>query len=142
METTLTPISALVGGILIGLSAVLLMLANGRIAGISGIVGGLLAPQTGETGWRIAFVLGLLAGPLLYAEVVGGAPPVSVTPSAALLVGGGLLVGYGTRLGSGCTSGHGVCGLARLSSRSMAATGVFLAAAIATVFVTRHLIGA
>src|SRR3546814_4212875 len=99
METTFTPISALIGGILIGLSAVLLMLINGRIAGISGIVGGLLAPQSGETGWRIAFVLGLLAGPLLYAVVVGGAPPIAVTPSAALLVAGGLLVGYGTRLG-------------------------------------------
>src|SRR3546814_10744698 len=90
METTFTPISALIGGILIGLSAVLLMLINGRIAGISGIVGGLLAPQSGETGWRIAFVLGLLAGPLLYAVVVGGAPTIAVTPSAALLVAGGL----------------------------------------------------
>src|SRR3546814_12924034 len=129
METTVTPISALIGGILIGLSAVLLMLINGRIAGISGIVGGLLAPQSGETGWRIAFVLGLLAGPLLYAAVVGGAPPIAVTPSAALLVAGGMRVGYGTRLGSGCTSGHGACGLARISPRPMLAKGVFLCSA-------------
>src|SRR3546814_18878463 len=90
-------------------------LTNGRIAGISGIVGGLLAPQSGETGWRIAFVLGLLAGPLLYAAVVGGAPPIAVTPSAALLVAGWLLVGIGTRPGSGRQTGHGVFGLARLS---------------------------
>ena len=141
METTFTPLSAFVGGVLIGLSAVLLMLANGRVAGISGILGGLFAPQAGETGWRIAFIVGLLAGPLLYAAATGGAPPVAVTPSAALLIAGGLLVGFGTVLGGGCTSGHGVCGLARLSPRSLVATGVFLVVAIATVFVTRHVIG-
>ena len=141
METTFTPLSAFSGGILIGLSAVLLLLANGRIAGISGIVGGLLAPRAGEIGWRIAFVVGLLAGPLLYAAVAGEVPSVTLTSSTGLLVAGGFLVGYGTRLGGGCTSGHGVCGLARLSPRSMVATAIFLAAAVATVFVMRHLIG-
>lgn len=141
METTFTPLSALAGGILIGLSAVLLLFANGRIAGVSGIVGGLIAPQARETGWRVAFVIGLLAGPLVSARLLGEPPPIAVTSSAGLLIGAGLLVGYGSRLGSGCTSGHGVCGLARLSPRSMVATATFLAAAIATVFVTRHLIG-
>jgi len=120
---------------------VLLWLSNGRIAGISGIVGGLLNPQPRDAGWRAAFILGLMAGPLLVASVGGGIPTIAVTPSAGLLIVGGLLVGYGTRLGSGCTSGHGVCGLARLSPRSAVATGVFLTAAIVTVFVTRHLIG-
>ena len=137
-----TPVSALLGGALIGLSAVLLWLANGRIAGISGIAGGLLAPWTRDVGWRVAFILGLVAGPLLAAAVGGGRPSIAVTSSAGLLIAGGLLVGYGTRLGGGCTSGHGVCGLARLSPRSIVATGVFLTAAIVTVFVTRHLIGA
>jgi uncharacterized protein len=137
-----TPVSAALGGTLIGLSAVLLWLANGRIAGISGIVGGLLTPQTRDVGWRAAFILGLVAGPLLTATVAGGMPPFAVTSSAGLLIAGGLLVGYGSRLGGGCTSGHGVCGLARLSPRSVVATGVFLTAAIGTVFVTRHLIGA
>jgi uncharacterized membrane protein YedE/YeeE len=137
-----TPVSAAFGGALIGLSAVLLWLTNGRIAGISGIVGELLTPQTRDVGWRAAFILGLVAGPLLDAAVAGSLPPVAVTSTAGLLIAGGLLVGYGTRLGSGCTSGHGVCGLARLSPRSVVATGIFLTAAIGTVFVTRHLIGA
>jgi uncharacterized protein len=141
METTFTPLSAFAGGVLIGLAAVLLLLANGRIAGISGIVGGLFGPRAGEIGWRLAFIVGLLAGPLFYATFAGDAPPVAVTSSISLLIASGVLVGYGTRLGSGCTSGHGVCGLARLSPRSVVATGVFLATAIATVFVTRHLVG-
>ena len=135
-----SPISAALGGALIGLSAVLLWLTNGRIAGISGIVGGVFTLRTRDVGWRVAFVLGLIAGPLLTSTVAGGMPQVVVTSSAGLLIAGGLLVGYGTRLGGGCTSGHGVCGLARLSPRSVVATGVFLTAAIATVFVTRHLI--
>jgi uncharacterized membrane protein YedE/YeeE len=136
-----TPLSAFLGGVMIGLAAVLLLLANGRIAGVSGILGGLFAWEPREVGWRLAFILGLIAGPWLLAAVLGGPPPVRVTSSPGLLVAGGLLVGYGTRLGSGCTSGHGVCGLARLSPRSLVATGLFLAAAAATVFVTRHVIG-
>ncbi len=136
-----TPVSAALGGVLIGLSAVLLWLTQGRIAGISGVVGGLLTPRTRDVGWRAAFILGLIAGPPIVTALADGMPPVAVTSSAGLLIAGGLLVGYGTRLGSGCTSGHGVCGLARLSSRSIVATGVFLTAAIVTVFATRHLVG-
>lgn len=137
-----TPISALIGGVLIGLSAVVLWLANGRIAGISGIAGGLLAPPTRDLGWRAAFIVGVIAGPLVVAAFAGGVPAISITSSSALLVAGGLLVGFGTRLGSGCTSGHGVCGLARLSPRSLAATGIFLATAIATVLAMRLIGGA
>lgn len=135
------PLPALLGGILIGLSVVLLMLANGRIAGVSGIVGGLLAPGLGDAGWRLAFLVGLVAAPFLSAALAGGVPPITVTSSTGLLVAGGLLVGFGARLGSGCTSGHGVAGLARLSPRSFVATGVFLAAGMATVFAARHVIG-
>lgn len=141
MITTFTPYSALAGGVLIGLSAVLLLLASGRIAGISGILGGLLAPRVGDTAWRAAFIVGLLAAPLLYASVVGNTPPVAVTSSVGLLIVAGLAVGYGTRLGSGCTSGHGVCGVARFSPRSLAATAIFFATAVATVFVSRHVVG-
>ena len=136
-----TPWSALGGGVLIGAAAVLFASLAGRVAGISGIVGGLLTPRTRDVGWRAAFILGLIAGPPVTATLVGSLPPVAVTASAGLLIAGGLLVGYGTRLGGGCTSGHGVCGLARLSPRSIVATGVFLTAAIATVFLTRHLFG-
>ncbi len=126
------------GGVLIGLSAAILWVADGRIAGISGILGGLLRPKPGETGWRLAFLAGLLAAPLLYVAVQG-APEVSVEAGTARLVLAGLLVGFGTRLGSGCTSGHGVCGLARLSPRSFAATLVFMAVAALTVYASRHL---
>ncbi len=136
-----TPLPAFLGGVLIGLSVVLLMLANGRIAGVSGIVGGLLAPRGRDPGWRLAFVAGLVAAPLLLGAVAGGVPSVTVASSTALLVAVGLLVGFGARLGSGCTSGHGVAGLARLSPRSFVATGTFLAAGVATVFAARHLIG-
>lgn len=136
-----TPLAALAGGALIGLSAALLLVLNGRVAGISGMLGGLVAPDRGETAWRLAFLAGLLAAPLAYALMGGTLPDVEPDASTALLVAGGLLVGFGTRLGSGCTSGHGVCGLARLSPRSLAATAVFMAAAVATVFVVRHLIG-
>ena len=132
-------LGALCGGVLIGLSAVLLMAALGRIAGISGIAGGLLTG--GDRGWRLAFVLGLLAGPLLLWWLRGdsgvGTPQVGL-PWMALA---GLLVGFGTRLGGGCTSGHGVCGVARLSPRSLLATAVFMVFGIATVFVLRHLLG-
>ena len=136
-----TPLPAFLGGILIGLSAVLLLATNGRIAGVSGIVGGLLAAQARDAGWRLAFIVGLIAAPLLYAAVAGGVPPVAVTSSTGLLLAGGLLVGFGSRLGGGCTSGHGFVGLARLSPRSLVATGVFVTASMVTVLVTRHVIG-
>ena len=136
-----TPVSALLGGILIGLSATLLLLASGRIAGISGILGGLLVPKAGDAGWRLAFLLGLVGAPLLFAALAGEQPPITVASSIPLLITGGLLVGFGSRLGSGCTSGHGVVGLACLSPRSIVATGTFLTTALITVFVTRHVIG-
>ena len=132
---------ALIGGALIGAAAALLVLFNGRVAGISGIVGGLLArPVAGDTGWRIAFVAGLLLAPVLY-RLLSTLPPIRVEAGWGTLVVAGLLVGAGTLLGNGCTSGHGVCGLARLSPRSLAATGVFMATAALTVFVVRHGIG-
>jgi len=134
-----TPLSAACGGLLIGIAAALLALLQGRIAGISGIVGGLLAPRAaGDTGWRLAFVGGLLLAPLLYRLVAEWQVP-AVDAGWGTLVVAGLLVGFGTRLGSGCTSGHGVCGLSRLSPRSFAATLVFMGAGFATVFVLRHL---
>ncbi len=134
-----TPLSAAAGGLLIGIAAALLALLQGRIAGISGIVGGLLAPRAaGDTGWRLAFVGGLLLAPLLYRLVAEWQLP-AVDAGWGTLVVAGLLVGFGTRLGSGCTSGHGVCGLSRLSPRSFAATLVFMGAGFATVFVLRHL---
>ncbi|MBM3116873.1 YeeE/YedE family protein [Jeongeupia naejangsanensis] len=136
-----TPWSALIGGALIGLAASLLALGNGRVAGISGIVGGLLAPQRGETAWRLAFVGGLLAAPWAY-RLVAAMPRLRFDSSWGVLIVAGLLVGFGSRLGSGCTSGHGVCGLSRLSPRSFVATLTFMAAGFATVFVVRHLIGA
>ncbi|WP_323141823.1 YeeE/YedE family protein [Massilia phyllosphaerae] len=136
-----TPLASLGGGILIGLAAALLLLANGRIAGISGIAGGLLRPAGGDIGWRLAFLLGLASAPLAWLAV-GAMPPAQIDHSPALLTIAGLLVGVGTRFGSGCTSGHGVCGIARLSPRSLAATACFMAAGFLTVFVMRHIIGA
>jgi uncharacterized membrane protein YedE/YeeE len=136
-----TPISAAIGGALIGLSAVLLMLFTGRIAGVSGIFDGLIKPQTSDRAWRAAFVAGLIAAPVS-AMLVGYAVPSPQMPASYVtIVGGGLLVGFGTRLGSGCTSGHGICGIARLSPRSIAATGVFMAAAIVVVALTHHVFG-
>ncbi|BAU90007.1 YeeE/YedE family protein [Methylorubrum populi] len=139
MTTFLAPLA---GGALIGASAALLLLVNGRIAGISGIVGGLLGPIGREAGWRVAFLVGLLLGPVLFRLAAGHWPEVRLAASWEaswpVLVVAGLLVGYGTRLGSGCTSGHGVCGLARLSPRSLAAVATFMATAIITVFVIRH----
>ncbi|KQQ19472.1 hypothetical protein ASF53_24080 [Methylobacterium sp. Leaf123] len=126
------------GGALIGASAALLLLTNGRIAGISGIVGGLFRPSGHDFAWRAAFLIGLLLGPVAFRLGAGHWPEVRVDASWPLLVTAGLLVGYGTRLGSGCTSGHGVCGLARLSPRSFVAVGTFMAAAIITVFLVRH----
>jgi len=133
-----TPVPALLGGVLIGLSAVLLLLTDGRIAGISGIVAGLLVPRHGEISWRIAFIAGMIAAPRALAWLVGAGQPISIARSPALLLGAGLLVGFGTRLGSGCTSGHGVRGLARFSPRSIVATLTFLLTAGLTVFVVRH----
>ena len=135
-----TPLSGLFGGLLIGLAAVLLLLLNGRISGISGIVGGLLVPtpKASEVGWRAAFVAGLLLGALAYVLATGGAALVSVQASVPVLVIAGLLVGFGTRLGSSCTSGHGLCGIARLSKRSISATAIFFGVAMLTVFLFRH----
>ena len=136
-----TPISAAIGGALIGLSAVLLMLSIGRIAGISGIFDGLINPQTSNRAWRAAFVVGLIAAPIT-AMLLGYAVPTPQMPgSYVTIVVGGLLVGFGTRLGSGCTSGHGICGIARLSPRSIAATGMFMAATIVVVALTHHVFG-
>jgi len=136
-----TPLSALIGGALIGAAASILLLLNGRIAGISGILGGLLPPERGDTAWRFLFLLGLPIGVALWRWLGNPAAALHITSSVPILVAGGLLVGLGSRIGSGCTSGHGVCGMARLSRRSLAATGTFMAAAFVTVFVTRHLIG-
>ncbi|MFO1069555.1 MAG: YeeE/YedE family protein [Geminicoccaceae bacterium] len=134
-------LAGLAGGALIGASAVVLMLLLGRIAGISGILGGLLPPEpAADRGWRLAFLAGLVGGPVLLAALTGSAAigaPVVATP---VLVVAGLLVGAGTTLGSGCTSGHGVCGLSRLSPRSLAATATFMATAIVTVFLVRHVL--
>ena len=128
------------GGMLIGLSAAVLLVADGRIAGISGIVAGLLGRWTAASAWRPAFLLGLLAGPLSYALVTGHLPQVRIVASVPVLVAAGLLVGFGTRLGSGCTSGHGVCGLVRLSPRSFAAVCILMVMAAAVVFVVRHIL--
>ena len=135
-----TPWSALVGGLIIGLAAAMFALLNGRVAGVSGIVGGLLRPNSGDVGWRVSFIAGLVGAPILYA-LVATLPAITVDASYPLLVVAGLLVGIGTRYGAGCTSGHGVCGLSRLSIRSFVATMTFMAAGFATVYVARHVIG-
>ena len=134
------PVSGLVGGLLIGLSTLLLILFNGRIAGISGIVGGLLARKGSEIGWRAVFVVGLLLGAFVYVLATGGALSVNIQASLPVVLAAGLLVGFGTRLGSGCTSGHGVSGIARFSKRSIVATLVFFITAIITVFLTHHVL--
>jgi uncharacterized membrane protein YedE/YeeE len=140
MATEFTPLSALAGGAMIGGAAALLWLTLGRIAGISGILGGLAQAPRADRGWRLAFLLGLVGAPATYALTLGR-PVSDIAAGPGLLIAAGLLVGIGTRLGAGCTSGHGVCGLARLSPRSIAATGVFMATAAATVFATRHVLG-
>lgn len=137
---TFTPISATIGGLLIGLAAGALILLNGRVAGISGIIGGLLRPSKGDVSWRAAFLLGMVIAPLIWA-LVSQLPPIDIHASTPTLILAGLLVGFGTRLGSGCTSGHGVCGLSRLSPRSLAATILFMGAGFITVYVLRHLFG-
>ena len=134
-----TPWSALAGGALIGLAASLFALMAGRIAGVSGIAGGLVRPARGDIAWRVAFVAGLVLAPLLYSALVA-TPVVRIEASVPLLVAGGLLVGWGSRYGSGCTSGHGVCGLSRLSPRSLVATLTFMGAGFATVFLLRHVL--
>jgi len=141
--TEFTPLASLLGGMMIGLSAVLLMLWEGRIAGISGIAGRLLPPwRDGVFLSRLGFVAGLVAAPFAVMAFTGQPVAQSVSGNVALMLAAGLIVGFGSVWGNGCTSGHGVCGLARLSARSLVATLVFMGVAIATVFVTRHLIGA
>jgi len=140
--TTFSPVASAAGGALIGLSAVTLMAFHGRIAGISGIVSRLFPPYTDDgSGGRLAFVAGLVVAPFGVSLVTGITPLQIVSGNLPLMVGAGLLVGFGSVWGNGCTSGHGVCGIARLSPRSLAATSTFMASAILTVFVTRHLIG-
>jgi uncharacterized protein len=134
-----TPWTALAGGLLIGLAASAFVLFNGRIAGISGILGGLLQPKRGDIGWRVAFLGGLVIAPLAYG-LTAPLPDVRIDAGAGTLVAAGLLVGLGTRYGSGCTSGHGVCGLSRMSPRSLVATLSFMLAGFVTVYVLRHLI--
>ena len=133
-----TPWSALIGGMLIGLAAAMFALLNGRVAGISGVLGGLFKPMRGDIGWRVAFIGGLVSASLVYG-LFATLPAVQIDASYVALVVAGLLVGVGTRYGSGCTSGHGVCGLSRLSPRSLVATLAFMGAGFVTVFVLRHL---
>jgi uncharacterized protein len=136
-----TPWASLAGGVIIGISAAMFVLLNGRIAGISGVLGGLLKPVRGDISWRVAFIAGLLGAPLLYA-LFTELPRPQIDAGYAGLIAAGLLVGVGTRYGSGCTSGHGVCGISRFSPRSLVATATFMLAGFVTVFVARHLIGA
>lgn len=139
-----TPLSAATGGVLLGIAVTILWAFNGRTAGVSGIFGGLFPPRRGEVWWRLAFLAGLPAGaaigaafaPRILAEVPSALPEVGMAPVVAIVAG--LLVGVGTRISGGCTSGHGVCGLARLSRRSFVAVGVFMATAVLTVYVLRH----
>ncbi len=143
METVFTPWASLGGGVLIGLAATLLMLFLGRIMGATGILAGLLVPSSGsEFAWRAAVLLGMVSSPLALLAITGEVPTVQVPVSTPMLIGGGLLVGIGVTFSSGCTSGHGVCGMARLSTRSIAATLTFMIATFATVYVVRHVIGA
>ncbi len=140
--TEFTPLSALVGGTLIGIGAVLTMLLLGRIAGLSGMISGVISPTSSEDwSWRVAFITGMIAAPIVIMAVTGTTPDFAIAHDTRLLALGGVLVGIGVTFGAGCASGHGVCGLARLSPRSLVATGVFMAAAVVTVFVTRHIIG-
>jgi uncharacterized membrane protein YedE/YeeE len=135
-----TPGMSLAGGLLIGIATVMLLVFNGRLAGISGIVGGLLKPARGDIAWRIAFIAGLVLSPLVF-SLVTRLPQVHIEASNPVLLIAGLLVGIGTRYGSGCTSGHGVCGLSRRSPRSLVATIAFMFAGFVTVYIVRHLLG-
>ena len=140
--THFTPWTSLAGGLVLGLAAAVFILFSGRILGISGIVGGLLSPRAGDVGWRIAFVLGMLAAPVTFAWIApaGLVPAPRIEAGYGAVILAGLLVGFGTRLGSGCTSGHGVCGLSRLSPRSLVATLAFMGAGFLTVFLIRHVL--
>lgn len=139
--TAFTPWSALAGGVLIGLAAAAFILINGRIAGISGIVGALLRPQRGDVLWRLLFVGGMIAAPIIWL-LFAALPEITIDAGYPLLIFAGLLVGISTRYGAGCTSGHGVCGLSRLSPRSLAATAAFMATGFVTVYIVRHVVGA
>ena len=135
-----TPWASLAGGALLGIAAAMLIFFNGRVAGISGIVGGLVKPRLHDVSWRIAFIAGLIIAPLLW-QIFSALPPIQIDASNTLLVVSGLLVGIGTRFGAGCTSGHGICGLSRLSPRSIIATLSFMLAGFVTVYVVRHILG-
>ena len=141
METAFTPLAGLAGGALIGLASALLVLGNGRIAGISGILGGSLAGGRAELAWRLPFLVALPLGAWLVRQLAGDPLGFAIAPQPILLIAGGLLVGYGTQLGGGCTSGHGVCGLSRGSLRSLAATMAFMTTGAATVAIVRHALG-
>lgn len=139
-----TPLPALLGGVLIGLAAAFLLLAQGRIAGISGIAGGIIYPEEKNISWRVVFVLGLILGGFIY-QWLGlgvGVQHIQAMVDTPLLIIGGLLVGIGTQIGTGCTSGHGICGLARRNPRSIVATLCFMGSAIVTVYIVRHLLEA
>ncbi|EHK5108068.1 YeeE/YedE family protein [Vibrio parahaemolyticus] len=134
------PWESLFGGILLGSSATILLLVNGKIAGISGIMNGIMSPKKGDYSWRLLFAVGMIAGGLISILMLGVAVPSTANLSLGMVIAAGLLVGIGTRLGNGCTSGHGICGMGRLSKRSIVATCVFMAVAGLTVFVRLHLV--
>ncbi|EJG0631676.1 YeeE/YedE family protein [Vibrio parahaemolyticus] len=134
------PWESLFGGILLGISATILLLVNGKIAGISGIMNGIMSPKKGDYSWRLLFAVGMIAGGLISVLMLGVAAPSTANLSLGMVIAAGLLVGIGTRLGNGCTSGHGICGMSRLSKRSIVATCVFMAVAGLTVFVRLHLV--
>ena len=142
IETAFTPLSATLGGALIGLSAVMLMALRGNVLGATGILAGFVSPQSaGDWAWRAAILAGMVTGPLAYFLAVGAMPTIEISGTKPMMVLGGILVGIGVTYGSGCTSGHGVCGMARFSRRSIVATATFMATTTATVFVLRHVIG-
>ncbi|HCH5255386.1 TPA: YeeE/YedE family protein [Vibrio parahaemolyticus] len=134
------PWESLFGGILLGISTTILLLVNGKIAGISGIMNGIMSPKKGDYSWRLLFAVGMIAGGLISILMLGVAVPSTANLSLGMVIAAGLLVGIGTRLGNGCTSGHGICGMGRLSKRSIVATCVFMAVAGLTVFVRLHLV--
>ncbi|EGQ8942963.1 YeeE/YedE family protein [Vibrio parahaemolyticus] len=134
------PWESLFGGILLGISATILLLVNGKIAGISGIMNGIMSPKKGDYSWRLLFAVGMIAGGLISVLMLGVAAPSTANLSLGMVIAAGLLVGIGTRLGNGCTSGHGICGMGRLSKRSIVATCIFMAVAGLTVFVRLHLV--